>query len=320
LQEHANDSLSNGAAKQNVTNGLNGTDVFRRNGSNAVHEQIGVEIHSVSFEVQDAQFFTDFHGTGHRIVLSIVAFPNTLQTQASIFWRLTGLGISSRLARQCLKSLHKAVEVTSIPPSFFSLDHTGVWALEQIQGRIAGVLGRTVVRSQTPVTSKDVYLYQTGMAAIYHTQKLLTKLRPDSQSIVFGFPYELTLTLVEEYGHSTKFFGFGTPEELEELAKFVETLYLQNRSIQALWCEIPSNPLLRTVDLRAIRRLGDRYDFPVIVDDTIGTFLNVDILEVADVIVTSLTKAFSGFANVMGGRYINHPMSVRFSLIHNDII
>lgn len=309
LQGHADDGFSYMNGNGNSINGLNGIKISKIHGFHDFYDHHGVEIYSVSFEVEDARFFNDIHGTGHRVLLSIVTFPNYLQPKASVFWRLTGLGISSRLAEQLLKKLHKAQKVTSNPPLSFPLDHSGAWALDQIQGRIAGLLCRSLSQSQPQVNSMDVYIYQTGMAAIYHTQELLTRWRPESQSVVFGFPYELTLTLVEKFGHSTKFFGFGTKEELAELESFVDTVYQQNRTIQAVWCEIPSNPLLRTVDLREIKRLGDRYGFPLIVDDTIGTFLNVCILDVADIIVTSLTKAFSGFANVMGGSVVLNPRS-----------
>ena len=72
--------------------------------------------------------------------------------------------------------------------------------------------------------------------------------------------------------------------------------------IACLFCEIPSNPLCTTPDLHRIRKLADQYSFVVICDETIGTFVNVDVLPYVDVIVTSLTKIFSGACNVMGGR------------------
>jgi cystathionine gamma-synthase len=37
-------------------------------------------------------------------------------------------------------------------------------------------------------------------------------------------------------------------------------------------------------------------------DETIGTFVGVDVLPYVDIVVTSLTKLFSGGSNVMGGR------------------
>ena len=69
-----------------------------------------------------------------------------------------------------------------------------------------------------------------------------------------------------------------------------------------MFTEFPGNPLLKSPDLRRIRELADKYDFVVVIDETVGNFLNVNVLPYADVVVSSLTKVFSGDSNVMGGR------------------
>jgi cystathionine gamma-synthase len=75
----------------------------------------------------------------------------------------------------------------------------------------------------------------------------------------------------------------------------------------ALFCEFPGNPLLKCPDLVRIRRLADEFDFALVVDETIGTFANINVLPVADIVVSSLTKIFSGDSNVMGGCAILNP-------------
>jgi len=70
--------------------------------------------------------------------------------------------------------------------------------------------------------------------------------------------------------------------------------------------EFPSNPLLRSPNLRRLRSLADKYDFLIVVDETIGNFVNVEVMPYADVVVSSLTKVFSGDANVMGGRSVGY--------------
>ncbi len=75
----------------------------------------------------------------------------------------------------------------------------------------------------------------------------------------------------------------------------------------ALFCEFPSNPLLRSPDLLRIASLAQRYHFAVVVDETIGNFVNVSTLQYADIIVSSLTKVFSGDCNVMGGSLVLNP-------------
>lgn len=70
----------------------------------------------------------------------------------------------------------------------------------------------------------------------------------------------------------------------------------------SLFCELPSNPLLKSPNLKRLRSLADQYGFLIVVDETIGNFCNIDVLSWADVVVSSLTKVFSGDSNVMGGR------------------
>jgi cystathionine gamma-synthase len=45
----------------------------------------------------------------------------------------------------------------------------------------------------------------------------------------------------------------------------------------------------------------------VVIDDTVGSFCNIDILPYVDVLVTSLTKSFSGYADVMAGSAVLNP-------------
>jgi cystathionine gamma-synthase len=48
--------------------------------------------------------------------------------------------------------------------------------------------------------------------------------------------------------------------------------------------------------------MAGQYNFIFVVDDTIGSFANVDLMDVADIIVTSLSKYFNGFADVLASR------------------
>jgi cystathionine gamma-synthase len=75
----------------------------------------------------------------------------------------------------------------------------------------------------------------------------------------------------------------------------------QQRPILALFTEFPSNPLLRSADLPRLRALADKYDFAIVVDETIGSLVNVEVIQYVDIVASSLTKIFSGDANVMGG-------------------
>ena len=83
--------------------------------------------------------------------------------------------------------------------------------------------------------------------------------------------------------------------------------------VLSLFTEFPSNPLLRSADLPRLRALADKHDFLIVVDETLGNFVNVEVLPYADVVVSSLSKIFSGDANVMGGRCVFSSCSHAYS-------
>lgn len=46
-----------------------------------------------------------------------------------------------------------------------------------------------------------------------------------------------------------------------------------------------------------------------------GSFCNIDVLPVADIVMTSTTKSFSGYADVMGGSLVLNPVSPHYAPI-----
>ncbi|CAK1356797.1 putative cystathionine gamma-synthase [Cercospora beticola] len=250
-----------------------------------------------------------------------VAYPESSATVAASFWRLTGVGISSRRAEAYLLE-HSQIQIRpieSLPLRLQPHTHCDAPVHEQLRRRISKIMGLSIPRSSgmTCPDSSDVFLFPSGMSAIFNVHRMLLKWR-HAESVVLGFPYELTLKMLQTYGPSCKFLSAGTKEDLDELE-----LYLHQRlqdgstnvSVQAIWCECPSNPLLWTPDLQRVRNLADKYDLAVVVDDTIGTFANVDVMDVADIVVSSLTKAFNGFADVLAGSAVFNPNSRHYHVL-----
>ncbi|KAH4087892.1 hypothetical protein HBI88_199960 [Parastagonospora nodorum] len=155
----------------------------------------------------------------------------------------------------------------------------------------------------------DVYLYPTGMSSIFNAHRNIMQAKGPQKAVVFGFPYIDTLKITEKFGPGSIFYGFGSSEELDDLEKRLEG----GERFMALFTEFPSNPLLRTPDLERIRNLADKYDFCVVVDESVGNFINVNVLPYADIVVSSLTKVFSGDSNVMGGGLILNPKTQNYA-------
>lgn len=189
-------------------------------------------------------------------------------------------------------------------------------AKSAIRRRIAGVLTTDIdlaskslpvmdsnARGVSNMQEHDIYLTPCGMNAIFVTHQALLKARAPQKSINFGFPYVDTLKILQKFGPGAVFYGRGSSADLDDL----EARLKAGEKFLALFCEFPGNPLLTCPDLTRIRRLADTYDFAVVIDETIGNFVNVNVLPLADVVVSSLTKIFSGDCNVMGGSIILNP-------------
>lgn len=159
------------------------------------------------------------------------------------------------------------------------------------------------MRGVSELSEDDVYLYPCGMNSIFNAHKLMLEARGPMKSISYGFPYIDTLKVLEKFGPGCVFYGNGSSDDLDDL----EARLKSGERFLALFCEFPGNPMLSCPDLQRIRKLADMYDFGVVVDETIGNFINVHVLPLADVVVSSLTKIFSGECNVMGGATILNP-------------
>jgi len=193
-------------------------------------------------------------------------------------------------------------------------------ARSAIKRRIVGALAADVDIATTPLpavavgtntrglaslSEEDVYLYPCGMNAIFNAHRYLLEARGRLKSVNLGFPYVDTLKILEKFGPGCVFYGRASEQDLDSLER---RLAAGDRFL-ALFCEFPGNPLLTCPNLARIRRLADRYDFAVVVDETIGTFANINVLPFADMVVSSLTKIFSGDCNVMGGSAVLNPGS-----------
>jgi cystathionine gamma-synthase len=242
------------------------------------------------------------------VFLYAVLFPASKRSSIQPFWTHTGTGISSRLAEACLEYTFPIREVQG---QIYSVIEE-CEAHDLVRERIAALLNRSPAPNTCAIkiSADDVYLFPTGMTAIYTLHTCILG-KHNAQTVLFGFAFRSTCFLFDNFGPGCILLGLGTTEELQELKALLEDG--TRHKVQAVWTEIPANPMLITADLKALRSLADKHDFTLIVDDTVGSFCNVDVLSVADVLVTSLTKSFSGYADVMGGSIVLNKSSKKYS-------
>jgi cystathionine gamma-synthase len=256
--------------------------------------------------------------------IAVVFFPQPKFPDVIPFWQISGIGISSRTAENALKNINSIQElsfedhVEKVKPSGTS---------QEIRSRISNLLNRGRDHGRLQASDDDVYLFQTGMSAVYYIHSFLSKWQPNekSKTVQLGVPFHQTTCVFAWWGAGYEFFPI--PTELDALEEFLKAELAAARPVKAIWTELPTNPLLTTPDLLRLRRLANKYRFVLIVDDTIGGFCNVDVLDIADIILTSLTKSFSGYADVMGGSAVLSKASPLYSELtaifkggyHNDL-
>jgi cystathionine gamma-synthase len=211
-----------------------------------------------------------------------ILFPAEAERTARLYWRFSGQGVSSRLAEVLLAGWQA--------PDFRAAEAEAAPAREAVRRRLAGLTGQ-------PAT--NVFLFGSGMAGVHAVQRALGLLSPGRRTAQLGFPYVDVLKVQEEFGAGVHFIPGVGAESMAQLAAIAG-----REPLAGVYTELPSNPLIEMPDLPALAALAAAHDFPLVADDTVATSVNVDGTAFADVVTSSLTKAFSGVGDVLAGAVV----------------
>lgn len=193
-----------------------------------------------------------------------------------------------------------------------------------IKERIASIV-------ETPPSS--VFLTTSGMSSIYAALRSARRreIKTNSKnqggtSIVYGFPYLDTLKMCsrsEFVPDGVEFFGHGSESDLKNFEQMLRQRAAENgdAGVSVVMTEFPSNPLLNCPDLHKLRALADEFEFALVVDDTIGNWANLDLINsgLADAVCTSLTKLFNGRGDAMAGSVVTNPNTKIGSWMQKDM-
>ncbi|KAK6221091.1 hypothetical protein LQW54_001664 [Pestalotiopsis sp. IQ-011] len=252
--------------------------------------------------------------------LYLVEFPAAKTMGAIFMWQHGGLGFSTRLGEHLLSQMDSLEylgefsgdSADAVPPPTYLPESEAHGLLRK---RIAGLLARSTVQEyKKPVQPEDVYLYQSGMAAILRCHEAIVRSRPYPVA-VFGAVFHSSWHLFEESPGGLKHYGKCDENDLDEFEKYLE----EGGKCSYVFTEFPSNPILVSVDLIRLRKLADKYGFWIVVDETLSSFCNIDVLPAADVVMSSLTKSFSGYADLLAGSLALNPNSpASYAALKND--
>ena len=184
------------------------------------------------------------------------------------------------------------------------LAESGDWAREKVRTRLGLLSGES---------PENIFLFSSGMAAIAAVHRAALRRRPEAPTVQVEFPYVDALKVQQHFAPGGVIdLSIATRGGAAEVGEILSG----GKQLAAVFSEAPSNPLLRTADLAGLRNLLEPAGVPLVVDDTVATAANLDLLRVADATTTSLTKLFSGAGDVMAGAVtVRHDSPFRDELV-----
>lgn len=231
-------------------------------------------------------------GKAHLVSENVyaVCFSEKGRNSAKEFWQHSGYIVSSRKADSILKSspLKSAEKEKDI-----------------IRKRISELSGQD---------DGDIFLFPSGMLGILSAFEALKEINPGAKTIQLGFPYVDTLKVQQKFGDGVYFLPYNNEKDLQAVEKIIN-----EEKIAGVFCEFPGNPLLQSIELEKLSNILRKKHVPLVIDDTVATWANVDLSDYADITVTSLTKFFSGEGDVLAGTVIVNKKSPFHDRIKNEI-
>lgn len=228
-----------------------------------------------------------------------VALPAepTVQTEAQAFLRHTGAGLSSREAEAILERDFGLPSYPEVRAAGAAANHD-----QLIREHLHAVYGTDHI--------DDIHLFRSGMNAFYSGFRALQAIQRERGKdlwLQLGWLYVDTACILERFAsrHAQPIRIL----QVFDLDTLRATFCEHGHRIAGIVTEVPTNPLVQTPDIDALRSLADDFRAALILDPTLVSPHNVNILSYADLHINSLTKYAAAEADVMMGALALNPRS-----------
>lgn len=230
----------------------------------------------------------NFHG---------VAFPANADThgRAKLWLQHCGRLASSRAAEDFL--VRQGRRPAAWPETLFS-------------GDAEAEVRRYLRRVFAPAADRDLFLANCGMNAVwaaFHAVSVRQAARGRRLWIQLGWLYLDTIALLQKFNPGVAPLVFGDVFALDQLRALFAS---RGDEIAGIITEVPTNPLIQTPDLVAVHQLCRDHGALLIVDPSIASPVNLDVLPHADIVVNSLTKYTASEGDVLAGAVAINPSTL----------
>lgn len=229
-----------------------------------------------------------------------------LATRAKVFLQNVGGFLSSRAAEDEL--VRRGLLAAPAPEKLFAGDAT------------AEV--RRHLRPAFPgIADSDLLLANCGMNAVDAAFRGITQLQaPQGRTvwIQLGWLYLDTIAILQKFTRTPG--DYVHVRDVFDLAGLEKIFAAHPGRVAGIVAELPTNPLIQTPDVAAICALARRHGARVVLDPSISSAFNLEVLPHADVVVCSLTKYAANEGDITGGIVVVNPAAPEATLLRRLIV
>ncbi len=252
--------------------------------------------HALATHLQAAADDAPVETISHEALSGVAhATSPALYTRAKTFLQNIGGFISSREAEDHL------VRLGLLGAPFAEDTHRGD----------SGAVVRRVLRRALPgTTDADLLLAPSGMNAIYAAFRASADLQAARGRTVWlqlGWLYLDTIAVLKNFTAAPADYVYvREPLDREGLARIFAK---HGHQIAGVIAEVPTNPLIETPDVAALSALCRLHGAHLLIDPSVASIFNLELLPHADAVVSSLTKYTASEGDLTAGLIAINPAS-----------
>lgn len=185
---------------------------------------------------------------------------------------------------------------------------TALYAEDTFAGDAAGEIRRHLRRVLPGTTDADILLAPCGMNAIWAAFRASAELQATRGRTIWlqlGWLYLDSIAILKKFTASP--IDYVYIRDVFDLESLTRIFAAHGARIAGVIAEVPTNPLIQTPDLPALAALCRRHGAHLLVDPSISSVFNLDVLPHADVVVSSLTKYTASEGDLTAGLAAINP-------------
>jgi cystathionine gamma-synthase len=179
------------------------------------------------------------------------------------------------------------------------------------QGDAAAEVRRVLRRALPGINDADLLLATSGMNAIHAAFRASASIQAARGRTVWlqlGWLYLDTIAILKKFTSAPADYVY-VRDPLDREA--IERIFAQHGGrIAGVFAELPTNPLIQTPDVPALSALCRQHRAHLLIDPSVASIFNLDVLQHADAVVSSLTKYTASEGDLIAGVVAVNPAGV----------